>query len=92
MFKGEYLNGERNGNKKEYYKNGELLYEGEYLNGERNGKGKEYYYNGKLLFEGEYVKGKIWNGKFYKMKSNFESEIKDGMEEYIQKIIILSMN
>ena len=30
-FEGEYLNGERNGKGKEYYK-GKLLFEGEYLN------------------------------------------------------------
>ena len=38
-----YLNGERNGKGKEYFYNGELIFEGEYLNGRRNGKGKEYY-------------------------------------------------
>ena len=46
------------GNIKEYYYDGELIFEGEYLNGERNGKGKQYYYNGKLEFEGEYLNGK----------------------------------
>ena len=45
-------------NMKEYYNNGELMFEGEYLNGKRNGKGKEYDYNGKLEFEGEYLNGK----------------------------------
>ena len=60
IFEGEYLNGERNGKGKEYYKNDNLFYafdnlyfEGEYLNGKRNGKGKEYYYDGKLKFDGE---------------------------------------
>ena len=46
-----------NGNVKEYYNNGELIFEGEYLNGKRNGKGKEYDYNGELEFEGEYLNG-----------------------------------
>ena len=41
-FKGEYLNGKRNGKGKEYDKFGKLIFEGEYINGERNGKGKEY--------------------------------------------------
>ena len=36
-FKGEYLNGERNGKGKEYY-DCNLIFEGEYLNDERNGK------------------------------------------------------
>ena len=48
VFEGEYLNGERNGNGKEYYDN-KLVFEGEYLNGERwNGKGKEYDENIKI--------------------------------------------
>ena len=36
-FKGEYLNGERNGKEKEYV-NGKLIYEGEYLDGTRKEK------------------------------------------------------
>ena len=35
IFEGEYLNGERNGEGKEYYSNRKLEFEGEYLNGER---------------------------------------------------------
>ena len=34
-FKGECLNGERNGKGKEYDKKGKLIFEGEYLNGKR---------------------------------------------------------
>ena len=44
MFKGEYLNGKRNGKGKEFNYNGELIFDSEYLNGERNEKGKEYDY------------------------------------------------
>ena len=58
IFEGEYLNGKRNGKRKEYYYGGELEFEGVYLNGEKNG----YFYS-KLEFEGEYLNGKIWNGK-----------------------------
>ena len=55
------------GKEKEYYRNGELMFEGEYLNGERNGKGKEYYDNGKLMYEGEFLNGKKnRKGKQYK--------------------------
>ena len=54
--KGDYLNGQRNGNVKEYDEDGELEYEGEYLNGKRNGKGKEYRF-GKLIYKGEYYNG-----------------------------------
>ena len=53
---GKYLNGERNGNGKEYDDNDKIIFEGKYINGKRNGKGKEYYDNGKLKFKGEYYK------------------------------------
>ena len=53
------MNGKRNGKGKEYYKNGELIFEGEYLNGKRwNGKGKEYDDKGRVKFKGEYLNGK----------------------------------
>jgi len=35
-FEGEYLNGEKNGNGKEYNYNGKLVFEGEYINGKKN--------------------------------------------------------
>jgi len=41
IFKGEYLNGEKNGKGKEYYNNGELKFEGEYINGKKNGMEKD---------------------------------------------------
>ena len=58
LFEGEYLDGKRNGQGKEY-DDGELLFAGEYLDGKRNGQGKEYYKDGDLKFEGEYLNGKI---------------------------------
>ena len=61
-FKGEYINGEKNGKGKEYSEYGRLIFEGEYLNGKRNGKGKEYSEYDYLIFEGEYLNGKR-NGK-----------------------------
>jgi len=76
-FEEEYLNGERNGKGKEFFKN-DLIFEGEYLNGERNGKGKEYYNFDKLKFDGEYKKGKKWNGKGYDNKNNIIYELKNG--------------
>ena len=76
-FEGEYLNGERNGKGKEYYK-GNLIFEGEYLNGKRNGKGKEYNKEGNLIFDGEYLNGKKWNGKGYDDKNNIIYELKNG--------------
>ena len=55
IFEGEYLNGKRNKNGREYNNNGEIMFEGKYLNGQRNGKGKEYNIDGS--FEGIYLNG-----------------------------------
>ena len=52
-YKGEYLNGQRDGKGKEYYFSGLLKIDGEYLKGYKNGKIKEYYENGKIRFEGD---------------------------------------
>ena len=75
-FIGEYLNGEKNGKGKEYYKY-YLIYEGEYLNGKRHGKGREYAKN-YLIFEGEYYNGKRWNGKTNVENSSIKYELKNG--------------
>ena len=77
LFKGHYLNGERNGKGKEY-SHGKLLFEGNYLNGVRNGKGKEYFENFRIQFEGEYLNGKRWNGKVYDSNGAKDYELKDG--------------
>ena len=76
-FKGEYLNGKRNGKGKEYYDNGKLKFEGEYLYNHRL-KGKEFSKNGELRFEGEYLNDKKWNGKEYDKNSNIIYELING--------------
>ena len=72
-FEGEFLNGKKNGQGKEYYyfsynrlliSQTQLKFEGEYLNNWKI-KGKEYYKNGKLKFEGEYLVNEKYKGKFY---------------------------
>ena len=78
LFEVEYLNGERNGQGKEYCEEDIMKFEGEYLKGIKNGKGKEYYLSGEILFEGEYRNGKKWNGKGYNLNKNQIYEIKDG--------------
>ena len=79
----KYIIYEENGKGKEYYENGNLIFEGEYLNGKRNGKGKEYNYNGKLKFDGEYLNGeRNGRGKEYSYYYNyliFEGESLNGM-------------
>ena len=72
VFKGEYLNGKRNGKGREYYDNNNLKYQGEYKEGKIwNGKG--YDIKGKLEFE---VKNGNGKGKEYKSdeKLLFEGE------------------
>ena len=79
--KGKLLNGKAynmygkvvdlNGFKKEYDRQGRLLFEGEFLNGIRNGKGKEHnYFTQNVIFEGEYLNGMRWNGKGYNGRNN----------------------
>ena len=84
IFEGEYLDGKRHGNGKEYYSNN-LIFEGKYLNGKRHCNGKEYYllFNIQikiniLKFEGEFFNGKKWNGKQYEINNNKIYEIKNG--------------
>ena len=77
IFKGEYLNGLKNGKGKEY-NDGKLIFEGEYLNGLKHGKGKEYYFNEKIHFEGEYLFDRRWNVKEYDINGNIIYEIKNG--------------
>ena len=76
VFKGEYLNGKRNGKGREYYDNNNLKYQGEYKEGKIwNGKG--YDINGKLEFEVKNGNGKV---KEYKSdeKLLFEGEYLKG--------------
>ena len=56
VYIGEYLNGKRDGNGKEY-EDKTLDFEGIYFKGERK-KGKLYYLEGGLFFEGEFLNGK----------------------------------
>ena len=80
-FTKKYIIYEENGKGKEYYENGNLIYEGGYSNGKRNGKGKEYDKDDKLIFEGEYLKGKRnRKGKEYDKdgKLKFEGEFLNG--------------
>ena len=58
------MNDERNGKAKEYYDNGNLIYEGEYLKGKKKGRAKVYNYDGLLRI------GKINNELEYKIENN----------------------
>ena len=87
MGKYEFEIKEGKGYVKEYYVNGNIIFEGEYLDGKRNGKGKEYDYCSsgiKILFEGEYLNGiKNGKGKEYDYCSGikiFEGEYLNGIK------------
>ena len=84
IFRGEYLNGERNGKGKEFYDNCKKKFEGEFFKGKKNGKGKEFYNNGKPRFEGEYLNGIKINGKLFDISGkNIYDYNKNGfMKEY----------
>ena len=56
IFEGKYLNGQRNGEGKEYDNEGNLIFEGEYLY-DKKIKGKELI-GGRKEYEGEYLFGK----------------------------------
>ena len=79
LFEGEYVNGKRNGNGKEY-NNEKLIFEGKYVNGKKYGIGKEFN-NEKIIFEGEYKNGKKWNGTLYNRRTNIKFIIKDGKRD-----------
>ena len=70
-----------NGKVKEYYRNGNLIFEGEYLNGNKNGYGKEYNSDGKLIYKGKYING-------FKLKEN---KINNDQNLIMQKKIIYYM-
>ena len=76
---GKYLEGDRNGYRKEYLlETKELVFEGEYLNGKRNGKGIEYYSD--IIIEGKYLNGKIIAKKVYDKDNNMLMRIEENGE------------
>ena len=76
IFSGEFKDGKRNEDGKEYDYDGNLIFEGEYLYNYKF-KGKEYI-NGKLVYEGDYFFNKKWNGKGYAKDGNIIYEIHNG--------------
>ena len=88
IFKGNFLNGEKNKGKeylKKYYPT-KLAFEGEYLNGKRwNGKKYKYYENSKLNYEIEYLNGKKWNGKGYDINNKLIYVLNNGKGNNIKK-------
>ena len=99
IFRGEYLNGERNGKGREYNEEGKVIFEGEYLKGKRNGIGKEYNKEGNLIFleviskKKRYIKDAensreinlLFKGQYLKWVKNGEGEkfFKNGKTEFI---------
>ena len=84
-FEGEYKDGKRNGEGKEFYKNKKIKFEGEYLDGKR-WKGKGYNPDGNLEFEMEnglgYIKEYFSDGKV-KLEAKYVNGVKHGLvKEY----------
>ena len=77
LFEGEYINGELNGKCKEYFENGNLLFEGEYKNGKKwNGKG--YDLNGNIVYELNNGKGYIKQYNYRGNRLSFEGYFLNG--------------
>ena len=72
---GEYSNKLRNGNGKEYYKDGKLKFEGIYL---YNYKLKGKLYKNHIEFEGDFLFDNKWNGKGFDENSNIIYELING--------------
>ena len=86
-FEGEYLNGKRNGQGKEYYKYGNIKFEGVYINGDKwNGKGYDTLNN--ISYE---LKNGIGTIKEYydDGKLKFEGEYINGKKKWKWKRISL---
>ena len=77
IFEGEYLNGKRNGKGKEYYKNGNILFEGIYKKGKR-WEGKGYDPKGNIKYEIKYGKGYIKEYDYINGLLIFEGEYLNG--------------
>ena len=75
IFKGEFINGKRNGDGIEYHSNGMVKFKGKYVNGIRI-KGKGYNENGKKILE---ISGNGKGKEYYKNeKLQFEDKYLDG--------------
>ena len=87
IYKGEVKKGTKikNGKGKEYFLNGELLYEGEYTNDKREGNGIEYSEEGEPIFKGEFKEGKHWSG-IKKIFEEYEDE-NEQIKKYIKCIV-----
>ena len=76
---------------KEYFINGQLIFEGEYLNGKKKGKGKEYDSRGKIIFKNENLNGGNGEKKcvtatkrnFVKFESKLDTEKKYDLNKYV---------
>ena len=76
LYEGEYLNGQRHGNGREYYYNIKYGHDGESLNEEINTNEEDI--DGRIKFNGIYLKGKKWNGTGYDTKNNIIYNLNNG--------------
>lgn len=62
IYKGEFQDGEYDGDGVSYYGSGQIMYEGEFENGVYDGDGVLYFGDGQLQYEGKFKNG-AYNGK-----------------------------
>lgn len=62
VYKGQFKEGEYNGEGTLYYGSGQIMYEGDFDNGKCEGDGVEYYGNGQIKYKGEFKNG-AYDGK-----------------------------
>ena len=79
IYIGEYLNGKRNGEGKEYNEKGELIYEGKFINGKKFEKKLESIYDNKNenSFNGECYEKKYYNGNLL-FEGNYINKKRNG--------------
>jgi len=87
IYEGQYLNGKRNGNGKEYDLEGKITFEGVFFIGKR-WEGKGFIKNNLFIFDGTYKNGQLnGNVKEYNKDGQltFEGEYIDGKRNGILK-------
>ncbi|MEB3102046.1 hypothetical protein [Ferviditalea candida] len=80
-YAGDWKDGLRHGEGREFYENGILKYEGQWMNDAKNGRGTGYWNDGSLWYEGEFVDNNPHGiGRmFYKNGAlHYEGEFKQG--------------
>jgi len=80
----QFLDGEQYGLWRDYWENGQLMYEGTLINGQSYGLWRVYHANGQLKSEGNYLDGKgvgLWRWWYDNGQLKSEGNYVNGMQE-----------